>query len=77
MGKFMIRFKKGREPARTLNDLESFIGALGVEPIKLLEREVRSWGEFTYDELTAIIESGRYGDFIDWQGKYSGADFRA
>ena len=67
----MIIFRKAKKPAQALNDLDAYISGLGYEPIKLLEREISSWGEISYEELAAIIESGRYQDFIDWRERYA------
>lgn len=67
----MIIFKKARSPKQTLNDLDSYLQSVGTEPIKLLARQVQSWGEISYDELADIIADGRLDDYLDWQGRYS------
>ena len=66
MGAFMKR-----KPEATLNDLEAYIGSFGEEPLRLIERELKSWGELSYEELITLIEQGRLNDFPDWQEKYS------
>ena len=68
----MLKFKKARSPAETLNDLEEYLRSLDDEPVRWLAREVQSWGnEFSYAELAAAIESGNLNELIDWQEKYS------
>lgn len=67
----MIIFKKARSPKQTLNDLDSYLQSVGTEPIKLLARQVQSWGEISYDELADLIADGRLDDYLDWQGRYS------
>ena len=68
----MIKFKKARSLAETLNDLEEYLRSLDDEPVRWLAREVQSWGnEFSYAELVAAIENGRLNELIDWQEKYS------
>ena len=67
----MIVFRKARTSTQTLNDLNAYISGLGDEPVKWLAREVRRWGEFSYDELERAIEDGQLDELIDWQGRYS------
>lgn len=64
-------FRKARTPRQTLSDLNAYISGLGSEPVEWLAREVRGWGEFSYDELEQIIADGRLNELIDWQSRYA------
>ena len=66
-----IQFQKARSPRETLNDLDEYIRAQGTEPIEWLAREVRRWGEFSYEELEQAILDGRLDELIDWQSRYA------
>lgn len=69
----MFVFRKARNPAKTLNDLDAYLKEQSTEPIKWLAREVQTWGEFSYAELEAAILDGRLNDLIDWQARYAAA----
>lgn len=64
----MIRIRKAR---RTLSDLESYLLLNGGEAIKLLDREIKSWGEISYSDLEQLIEDGRLNEWLDWQERYA------
>ena len=67
----MIIFRKARSSSQTLNDLDRYLQSVGTEPIKLLARDVQSWGEISYDELADLIADGRLDDYLDWQARYA------
>ena len=67
----MIIFRKARSSSQTLNDLDAYLQSVGTEPIKLLARDVQSWGEISYDELADLIADGRLDDYLDWQARYA------
>ena len=68
----MIVFRKARNPQQTLNDLDEYLRTVGDKPVRWLAREVQSWGEFSYDEIAALIESGQLDALIDWQERWAG-----
>ena len=68
----MIIFRKARNPQQTLNDLDAYLRTVGDKPVRWLAREVQSWGEFSYDEIAALIESGQLDALIDWQERWVG-----
>lgn len=68
----MIVFRKARNPQQTLNDLDGYLRTVGDKPVRWLAREVQSWGEFSYDEIAALIESGQLDALIDWQERWAG-----
>ena len=68
----MIIFRKARNPQQTLNDLDEYLRTVGDKPARWLAREVQSWGEFSYDEIAALIESGQLDALIDWQERWAG-----
>ena len=68
----MIVFRKARNPQQTLNDLDAYLRTVGDKPVRWLAREVQSWGEFSYDEIAALIESGQLDALIDWQERWAG-----
>lgn len=63
----MLTFKA----KRTLTDLEAYLTLNGGELAKWLAREVKTWGEFSYEDLEAAIEDGRLNELLDWQERYS------
>lgn len=66
-----IKFKKARSSSQVLNDLDEYIRAQGTEPVEWLAREVRRWGEFSYEEIEQAILDGRLDELIDWQSRYA------
>ncbi|MBQ3727338.1 MAG: hypothetical protein II902_09845, partial [Selenomonadaceae bacterium] len=68
----MIVFRKARNPQQTLNDLDAYLRTVGDKPVRWLAREVQSWGEFSYNEIAALIESGQLDALIDWQERWAG-----
>ena len=64
----MFKFAKARP--QVLNDLDEYLQLIGDEPVLWLEREIRSWNEFSYDELATLIASGDV-ELINWQQRYA------
>lgn len=64
----MFKFRKAGSDV--LNDLDAYLQLIGDEPARWLERQVRSWGEFSYDELADLIASGDT-QLINWQSRYA------
>ena len=64
----MFKFRKAGSDV--LNDLDAYLQLIGDEPVRWLEREVKRWGDFTYDELADLIASGDT-QLINWQSRYA------
>lgn len=64
----MFKFAKARP--QVLNDLDEYLQLISDEPVIWLEREIRSWNEFSYDELATLIASGDI-ELINWQQRYA------
>ena len=48
---------KRAEQEQLSKQIDAYIKEQSTEPIKWLAREVRSWGEFSYDDIAAVIEA--------------------
>lgn len=64
----MFKFRKARSDV--LNELDEYLQLNSGELVLWLEREARSFGEFSYEELAALIASGDTS-LINWQSRYA------